>query len=282
MIFRRNIRKTGADITFRENTVVKYFARDLESEYEKADAIYKIGQLKGFDVPKPMKVCKDDNCIIFSRIYNSKSIRIMYLDYVKRRVSQEKKFEEFFEAGRVLAYMHHHLDLSSRSCWQPGKLFIAAFRELGKNLNVEVGGEPEVYLHGDYGFSNVDIHLDTKKLVIFDPSANGFVTRRANEFGTIYVDIGNFLACLEGLVPLRQQVSINWQLVPLIKEAFLKGYEQEAEYDINRELASSFAYATAKCYFSYKYVFPISRLAMNILYNSWKENKLMVHGGNER
>lgn len=271
MLFNRNVRRTGADVTFLDDVVVKRFEKDLELEYEKADAIYQIGQLKGFDAPKPLKVCRNDDCIVFSRIRNSNSIRTAYLDYIKRGVSQKKGFEEFCEAGRVLACIHRYLSLSNRTRWRPGQLFIAAFRELGKDLDVEVGGEPEVYLHGDYGFSNVAMHGDTKKIVIFDPSANGFVTKHADEFGTIYVDIGNFLACLQGLVPLTQQVGVDWRLVPPIKEAFLRGYEQEAEYNINRDLASSFAYATAKCYFSYKYGSPLlSRLAMSVLYNSWK------------
>jgi hypothetical protein len=273
----KNKRKTGADIKFQDDCVVKHFDRNLRIEYKKADAIHQIGQLRGFDAPKPLKVCNGDNSIIFSRIYNYRSIRTTYLDYLKRRVGQVKNFEEFFEAGRVLACIHNHLSLPNHTHWRPGKLFATAFRELGKDLDAALEGTPQACLHCDYGFSNVNIHPDTKKLAIFDPSANGFVTQRTADFGTIYIDIGNFLSCIEGLIPLRQQIGVDWRLLTPIKEAFLSGYEQEADCDISRELASFFAYATARCYFSYKYEWPIlGRMAMNVLYNSWKKNKLVL------
>ena len=276
-LHRKKIRKTGANIKFRGNLVVKHFDVDIKLEHKKADAIYQIGQLSGFDAPKPLKVCNGDSSIIFNRIYNSASIRTTYLDYVKRRVVQAKKFKEFFEAGRILACIHHHLYLPNRTHWRPGKIFAAAFRELGIDLDAALSSTPQACLHCDYGFSNVNIHPDTRKLVIFDPSANGFVTHNTDEYGTIYIDIGNFLSCLEGLIPLRQQIGVDWRLVTPIKEAFLRGYEQEANCDISRELASFFAYATARCYFSYKYALPIlSRMAMNVLYNSWKKNKSML------
>ena len=67
---------------------------------------------------------------------------------------------------------------------------------------------PTVCLHGDFSFANV-LFRETEKaepeIVIIDPCANGGSTHHDWEAGPIYVDLGKFLSCLEGQVPISRQ-----------------------------------------------------------------------------
>jgi hypothetical protein len=148
-------------------------------------------------------------------------------------------------------------------------------KEIGVNNVSQYTNElPCTHLHCDYGFSNVNYKSDhTFELVVLDSSPNKFVTFKTGVIGPIYIDIGNMIACIEGLVPLLNYPFMNWQLLPEIREYFLDGYRSNSKNVISSDWINRFSYATAKCYLLKKYPGKLlHKLALQILFNSYKGN----------
>ncbi len=135
---------------------------------------------------------------------------------------------------------------------------------------------PCAYLHCDYGFSNINYIKEENEhlqLVVLDSSPNNFATFKTGATGPVYLDIGNMISCIEGLVPVLNYPSMKWELLPEIRGYFLDGYVAHSKADISIDWVNRFTYATAKCYLTRKYPGTIrQKLALRLLFNNYKGN----------
>jgi hypothetical protein len=110
-------------------------------------------------------------------------------------------------------------------------------------------------------------------IAVIDPSANGYVTFSSDLLAPVYIDLANFAACIEGLVPPENYPRIKWRRLPHVREAFVRAYEREANIVLDRDLIMRLAYATAHCYFQREYGRGLrTKLALNLLFNRYKRN----------
>ena len=173
----------------------------------------------------------------------------------------------FRKAGAVLAYLHTNMP-ESRTDWTPSTAFLKALRDYGWEGDWKA--LPMATLHGDYSFSNVHLTPE-QEVAIIDPCPNKSSSYLPWERGPIYVDLGKFLACLEGQVPPRELPFLSYQASIDMQEEFLRSYEGITGQKIDRAAAHAFAYAAVTTQFTRRR--PLTGwLKRGALYNRLRRN----------
>jgi hypothetical protein len=264
------------DVIIEGDKVIKYYSNDVSLEYEKAMQLYDLSRAHGFSYPQPISQSHEGR-IEFKKISNISSIRDEYIKFMKRKADKDFVKQLFLKAGEVLAIIHNNLKLDCNDHWHPSDIFAHAMNESGvDNENLLAGELPCAHLHCDYGFSNINYIKggnNRLQLVVLDSSPNNFATFRTGAIGPIYIDIGNMISCIEGLVPVSNYLSMKWELLPEVRGYFLDGYKTYSKTAISIEWVNRFTYATAKCYLTKKYPGKIrKKLALGLLFNKYKDN----------
>ena len=249
---------------------------DVEQEFLKATALWDLGCRAGFVAPKAKRFDREQSSITYEFLPHLVSIRHPYLDFMTARREPAAVLQMLERTGATLARIHAGITLAQSTRWQPSADFTAAFASVSGNAGAQwMQRVPWSMAHCDFGFSNVRTVGPQGCIVIIDPSANGYVTFSSALYAPIYIDIANFVTCIEGLVRPRNFVSMRWERLPQVREAFLAGYERESGTSLERELVAQLSYATAYCYFKRKYSSALlARLAVRVLFNRFKHNKV--------
>jgi hypothetical protein len=264
------------NIEIDNNLVIKKYPKEIDREYEKATEIYNISKKNDFLSPEPLNFNYSEKKITFNYLDASGTIRDLFRNYLKYGDNKELILDVTNNAGKILGYIHNNLMLKTKSIWFPPEEFIQALLELGYPCKEDFAIKmPLVYLHCDYGISNIK-YLNKeglRKVVVYDSSPNNYYTKHADTYGPAYVDIGTFIAGINGLIPVYEYPFINWNKINEIKSSFISGYEMSTGYRLNNFYVEMFSYGCANCYFLEKYKVPVlQRLAMKILFNSKKSN----------
>jgi len=245
--------RKNSQINFAPDKVTKQFLCEVELEYEKSHALYKMGQKENFIYPEPIQLKAETRAIDFKRIFTNGSIRQDYLNYLSGSdIDDEVILDKFTCAGKALANIHLKLSLSKKRDWVPPDSFLsAAVKAGGKHFESQISDLPCAFLHCDFGFENIE--WSDSGIVIFDASPNYFSTFHTNTFGPVYIDIGNFHAVLCGLVPVKRYPFLHWNRAKHLQQAFINGYERTANIKCDMELVRVFSYASASSYLRKKY-----------------------------
>jgi len=266
--------RAESKIVFEAQTVSKSFNADVEMEFQKSQLLWNLGREFNFRYPEPLRYDAKTGRIQFERIGNSRSIRLDYIRFMTASDEEENVRSVFGNAGRILGIIHRELSLSNKHEWKPSENFAAAAVKAGcSDFDALVCTLPHAFLHGDYGLENLELigSPDDSQLVVFDASPNYFATFHTNSFGPIYVDIGNFLSVLCGLISLKYYPVFKWQRVATLQGLFLDGYSQSSGIDCNLEIARIFSYASASSYLQKKYNQKFMHdVAMWLLFNRFK------------
>ena len=241
----------------------KQYSEDVDLEFEKASALYELSGREGFSAPRPLRVDQETNTIVYAALTDLQSIRDVYLDYVCGAVDDQAAINTFFESGRVLAAIHRELQLSNARRWESPERFSSS-GETGDRFEML----PMAFLHGDYGFANVFVGESDTDLIVLDASPNYFVTFSTNCYGPVYLDIGNMLSCMDGLVPWAKHLKMQLARVRTLESAFVSGYESDNELLLDKSLLTQFTEATSLTYLEYRLRSKIlGRIGYSILYN---------------
>lgn len=261
---------------FSEAEFVKGGLENLPCEVEKAQRIFDIASEYGFVAPRVVGSSLATSTIHLERIHGLRSYRDLYLAYMSKSQSSTQALEITEKVGIALAQIHRDLVLSNFSEWEPPERFLSlATHRWGHELIDALRVAPQAYLHGDFGFSNVCLvgEASETRIVVIDPSANGFMTTRSDISGPVYIDLANFLSCLEGLVPLRCQLRLRWRRLNDLKRAFIESYKSESGLSLDMRVLERMTYLTAATYLRYRFRVPIlSRIALFLLFNPLKGN----------
>lgn len=269
-------KKGPRNVTILGSVVSKQYVVGVELEYEKALALWETSSECGFIAPRPRCLDVNKKTVLYDYIDNFRSIRTAYIEAMTSAVSQPDALAIIRSAGKTLGKIHQRMMLQSGCRWTPTEQFITALRFCKQqDLTSFLKRSPCAHMHCDFGFSNVGYRTvnGEKKIVVLDASPNHFTTFHTNCFGTIYLDIGNFLGCIDGRVRLYHYPKIRWHHLPFVKESFIVGYEESSGIEIDRQWANMFAYCSVYCYFSRKFPWAVShKLAMWLVYNAYKGN----------
>lgn len=272
-----NIRP-NSKLTFKVDTVIKVFRSDAALEFEKSRMLWEIGKEYGFQYPKPLSYDAKTDSVTFERIYSKASIQRDYLDFMLQSDINRSARAVFEDSGKVLGIIHKELRLTRKKKWIPSRTFSEAATKAGcNNLDVLIDRLPHAFLHGDFGIGNLEgiSNQYHQTLAVFDASPNYSTTFHTNIYGPIYVDIGNFLGGLNGLVPLRYYPFLKWKRAAILQSLFCDGYSQTSGIKCDRQVARIFAHATASSYLLKKYKSRYLRnVAMWLLYNPQKVGSL--------
>ena len=148
-------------------------------------------------------------------------------------------------------------------------------RWLGKVNYLHLYDTPHAFIHGDYGFSNVNTITSNGliSLAIIDPCPNYYFTFKANVHASIYIDLATFFSCLDGRVSIKHYRNIHWGRLNLVKQAFISGYESRTGYKINQCLLVQLTCAVTESYFFRKYGSGFrSFVAHKLIHNARKKN----------
>ena len=144
--FRGEYRREG-------NKFIKTYPADVDAEFEKAVCLHRLSlDSELFVAPKPMKLDAERNEVTYEySVPESESIREIFIRALRRRSEFNSAARVFFEIGRLLAVLHRHLSMSTASDWA------VEFQKVnGVSVDICIDpSAPMVYLHGDFGFSNL-------------------------------------------------------------------------------------------------------------------------------
>lgn len=258
-------RKEGSRVVWRNGLIKKYHPYNFEAELQKHRLVEEA--LCGSGIVFPSLVANDGlEWISMEDLGDLISLRDIYLNHM---IVAEKIDDMapalMSQAGTALALIHaiDPKTVPATLCHQnqTGMKDFTIGNQIGKFEDV-------VILHGDYGFSNVMMQRNTKKLVIIDPSANHFTTSHPIEQGSPLLDLGHFTSCLIGLVPPQNFPMMKWHRAAGLINNFLLGYESSSGRQIDRSHLMSVAEHIAKAYFAYKYSSGIMRTLSNALFKN--------------
>jgi hypothetical protein len=265
-------------VEFVGDMVHKWYPHDVVVEFEKAEAMWEVSQNCGFLYPEPVELREEDSIIISRNLSAHETwfpMRDIYLDYMTGATPTADLLGVFAEAGRVLAAIHENLELPDPVTWVPEPEFRDSLQRGGPG-GEGYGALPSVFLHCDYGFTNVLWSRGSGMIATWDSSRDGYSTFNTGLIGPAYVDLGQFQSCLEGRVALRRYPSIKWDRLGDVRAAFLDAYDEAAGVTVDRDWVRGFGYAVADA--NYRQRLPRSKLAQKaagkVLYNRFKGNVL--------
>jgi hypothetical protein len=269
----------GDVIKFVGDRVHKRYVSDVVGEFAKARALWEISEHFGFVCPEPIELREAESVIVYRNlgVYGSwEPIKSVYLEYMTGSAPSEVAAGPFAEAGRVLGAIHANLELECSVPWTPDDEFCKSLERVdagGSTPNLEL--DPQVYLHGDYGFSNVWWSEDTLTIATFDPSPDGYSTFAARIHGPAYVDLGQFSSCLEGRVPLSWHPRLKWGRLDGLRRTFLDAYEAEAAVAIDIDVVRRFGFAIVEANLRDRLSYRLAqRLGSMVMFNRLKKNVL--------
>lgn len=251
----------------------------FEEEVKKFELFYQLSLLANFRAPQVISSNKKNCTIHFEHIDDIYSIRELYILFLKQTSPEkEKKIISIFrDCGKALAQIHQKLSLPTKCPWNLEEKYKNVFHHfLTADEMCELERTPQAFLHSDFGFSNVLLQKTSEELVIIDCSPNYHTTFFCHEKGSIYIDISNFLSCLDGLIRVnpRQYFCLNWPDRCILKEAFLDGYQKQSLQTLDYSFLSKITKATSMCYFQKKYSYLKAIAAYAVLYSPWKNKSL--------
>lgn len=231
----------------------------------KYDAVHHIALEKSFIAPRVLGI---SDSITLEKLNNIISLRDIYIDCHLSRDAAGNSRDLIRRAGEVLGHLHAFMPTTTNE-WVASKQFCTALKRYGwENWDAQLD---RATLHGDYSFANVFVEQTTGKIAVIDPCPNGSSSFLPWECGPIYVDIGKFLACLEGQVPLRNQVSLSRKRCNLLQKDFIDGYQCASGKLIDLPTAFAFAYGTAKAQFLNRHN-NLGQVKAAFLYNRLRRN----------
>jgi hypothetical protein len=268
------------NVYFKDNFVIKKYDIGIREEYIKSKHIFELSKKLPFIFPEPLEK-NGDNYIKFQNVKAEKSIREEYISFMRGMTGEQEVYALFERVGAVLAKLHNNMVLCDKKHWFPPEPFIKAMKKCGvSDIDSYTRRLPESYMHCDFGFSNISVNQKNgkKDIVIYDASPNNFTTFATNYLGPVYIDIGNMISCLNGLVPVRNYFFMKWNKLPALKTAFLNGYQDNTSNEIDIDWVDKFSYATAHCYFEKQYGESLKqKAAITMLYNEFKHNNLSIY-----
>lgn len=269
-------RRSGAHVSLVEGRVIKrYSPESVRLEYKRACALWECSVDRGFVTPRPLAVREEDSEIEYEFLPGLVSIRETYAQLLGAGDFDGEAVHCIREVGKVLAHIHQYLNVSPAVAWEMPSAFAKGLKEIGvEQPSTFLANSPHALVHGDYGFSNLYIRRTPElQLVVLDASPNQFTTFAPNERGSIYLDVGHFTACLDGLVPFQLYPWLHWSRLMRVKELFWSAYEQAAGLSLDRKSIACVAYANAYSYFVARFGYGLrARVGMSVLYNRYKDN----------
>ena len=239
------------------NQFVKEFTADVDLEFEKSTCLYELSVTSEyFDAPKPLFIGPSPSQVTYEFMAEPvDSIRESYISFLSSAQGGDIAEDLFRTIGRCLAEIHRELRMTTASAWTcPEELCgdreARAFDELVGTAESSAA----VFLHCDFGFSNIFINLarlragQGVRLWVIDPSPNYFTTFAVNSKGPAEIDIANLVACMHGLFPLYRQVACDWSRSSILLGQLIAGYEAESAHAVNRALLRSVVELTLQSY----------------------------------
>lgn len=204
-------------------------------------AVRAVADANAFRAPRVLSVT---GSIRLERLDDIESLRSAYLlHHATGSVDALRLIEA---AGAVLGRLHAQMPASSQA-WTPAPTFARALNAYGWSEDWKILHHAP--LHGDFSFANVFVHGPSGQIAVLDPCPNGGSTFGAWEQGPAVLDLGKFLACLEGQVPPRHLLVLSRIRTENLQRGFLKAYEQASGISVDRPAAFAFAYAAATTQF---------------------------------
>jgi len=230
--------------------VVKRYRDGVTRELAKASDLVAIGTRHGFLAPAVLEFDESNRTITYQWIEGLTPLRDLYLAYMSGTDRGDRCQVAVRIAGSTLAVLHRELNRAGAVEWTPPVPFAReALHALGPQWRVRLGESPQVALHCDYGFGNVHLAADaTPRIALLDPSPNYYLTFDPLTVGSAYLDLATLLACLWGLVPLREYLRLNRSRVGVLVGALREGYERAAGWRLDRELLDGVTSAVVATY----------------------------------
>ena len=268
--------KYNSQVKIENGEFIKCFLDQFDESIAKYESLYTVASRNNFTAPKLLGTDRNKKKARFEYINGLTSIREAYIEFMVAPEVYEEKLDLFRTVGAVLGAIHGEMKLEAQDSWSPPTYVETITRRwLGEKNYLKLYDTAHAFIHGDYGFSNVNT-IDSSaltRIAIIDPCPNYYFTYRANLYTSVYIDLATFFSCLDGRVPIRYYRCFQWDRLNLVKQAFIHGYENSTGYKINQCLLVQLTCAITESYFIRKYGSGFrSFIAIRLIHNSRKKN----------
>lgn len=218
-----------------ENSVTRQVIANRDEELLKLNLIAECGIETGFSSPTAWKHKTDQAKIVMNRIdtvTNSASVFQAYVCH-QRKTGKEDCIRMVKECGRALGAIHKQLRAKCPST---------------VNAQTQLSDSRKVLLHGDFGFSNIHIGINSE-IVIFDPFPDLYSTFHTWEVGPRSFDLGMFASCLIGRISPMGLIFLRKNRIPELIIEFIESYNLESDAVVSVDDVLEDAVHIASSYF---------------------------------
>lgn len=210
---------------------VKTYDEGVSAHFRKGQQIHRASEASGeFVAPRPLFMVAERELILWEHLPGLVNLRKFLLETARARTGdeEERRATLFERCGKALAAIHSAVD-PGHTAGETG--FSArcakAWSVLSDHVSAHLDRSKRSFLHGDYGCANafVSVFADgDPRIVIIDASPNRFLydSAGADVYGTIYLDLANFVASL------NSRTAFYWRFrkrLPDWTKRFVTAYE---------------------------------------------------------
>jgi hypothetical protein len=230
-------------------TVRKLFPVNFEAELTKHRQLDEIARQGSFRVPAILYADPDKTEIVFERVCDAIDGRTLFIENCRMGgpsfgSGTDNPALRFFSAcGRALARIHSHEKPEGAALWQAPGVSAAAFHHF-LPASVMQDEREAVFLHGDFGFSNLLCKPENPDQVwVIDPSPNYYILDTCDQPGHRLLDAAKMTLCLRGTVPLKKSLTLRRSAIARVRQAFIESYQTATGVMIDPKLLLRFEMA---------------------------------------
>lgn len=167
----------------------------------------------------------------------------------RRRHGMMRLIRIFGRVGRALAQLHRYMRLADSTTMTLDFSHTAGLsNEAVCKITQTLDKSPSLAFHGDFGTGNIWIRKCDDKPYIFDAIPSRFCPDSTVSAASIYYDIGHMVSTLWCVYPLWIYPFIDDRPIVECINAFVTGYRDEAECDLDRSMIFATAVFVSDAY----------------------------------
>lgn len=234
---KRRTSASGSVLLVHADRIVKFAVTDASAEAAAVRALHDLSVGASFRSPAILEVDEAHGCFAMERLDLGEPL----LGFVRRAVSggradRDAAVEAFESAGRALGEVHRATVTAADGAGPcPGELAGYVPVELAGRLVTEAEGRGVVWLHGDFGTTNVFVD-PAGAVTVIDPLPNGYSSFEPGGVGSRYLDLAVMESCLVGRGSSAMLAAASRRRMRPLRRAFRRGYEQAVGFALDAAL----------------------------------------------
>jgi hypothetical protein len=171
------------------------------------------------------------------------NLKVLYGASLLKNNVDEKILSILNEVAKALSIMHQNKGDTNNI------IDITGFSSFNKNDNQKNSKLPIVLTHGDFTLGNIIVNRG--QVIILDANSNSYLNTN-NGSSTIYYDLGQLIASLDCIFPLRYHILQKKNVRKIYVSKFIEYYESLSGQELDHSLLNNYILVHLRAYASLK------------------------------